>query len=167
MEVGMRIFWRAVGLGSVPFVPFVGATALYKSFTKILTAINTIWRIPGYSALIQNPGNHNLILQGCFNVIVVVLKLIAGITLLYESIFWEYNNHRGKVMDQPMLKRLMHAFERSEGRKRMSNHLTAVITSGNAYSKEKCMRELQTAVDLGRNERGKNLLHARTVARQA
>ncbi|GAB1318542.1 hypothetical protein MFIFM68171_08752 [Madurella fahalii] len=191
MEVGMSVFWNAVGFNSVPFVPFIGATALYKSFTKILAAINTVWRIPGCNALIQEPKNRNLILQACFDVTVldrigaqflmainifgpltasqtasVLLKLIAGITLLYESIFWEYKDHPDKVVDQEMFGRLVYDFQKSKGRQHMSSRLTAEITSSNSYSKEKCMRELQTAVDWGRNEHGKSLISARAVAGQ-
>lgn len=188
MLVGMRAFWSAVGYGSVPFIPFVGAAALYKSFTKILSTINTVWRIPGCGRLIREPGNRNLILQACFDATVldrvgaqflmainifgplsaaqtasVLLKLIAGITLLYESLFWEYKNHPERLLDQAVFERLVRAFQKSQGRVRMANHLTACITSANSYSKEACMKELQTAVEEGRNEKGKYLIRTRTV----
>lgn len=184
----MRAFWMTVGVGSIPFVPFVGATAFHRSFIKILARVNTVWRIPGYDALIQIPKNRNLILQACFDTSVaerigvqflmalnflgpltsadtamVLLKLVAGISLLYESFFWEHKKHPEMLVNQAVFERLTYDFRKSQGRSRMSNHLTARITVGNAYNKDACLRELRAAVELGRNETGKLLVRSRTA----
>lgn len=184
----MRSFWNAVGISSVPFVPFIGAAALYKSFYKILETIDVVWRIPGCRALVQKSKIRNLILQACFDATVmdrvgvqflmainifgplsaaqtagVLLKMIAGITLLYERIFWESKDHPKRLMEQSVMESLIRDFQKSKDRVRMSSHLTATITTSNCYSKETCLNELQTAIDEGRSRRGKDFLRKQTV----
>ncbi|KAK3984702.1 hypothetical protein QBC44DRAFT_336483 [Cladorrhinum sp. PSN332] len=188
IDVGMATFWRAVGLNAIPFLPFVSAAGLYNSFNKILATINTVWRIPGCDRLIQKTKIRNKVLQACFNVNVfdrigaqflisinifgplsggqtamVLLKLIAGISLLYESIFWEYKNHSDGRITQEVMEQLILQFQKSDGRSRMANHLTGTISTSNAYSKEACFKELQKAIEYGRNEKFKNLIRKHTV----
>ncbi|KAK4161487.1 hypothetical protein QBC43DRAFT_372232 [Cladorrhinum sp. PSN259] len=189
VDAGMATFWRAVGLGSVPFVPFVSAAGLYNSFNKILATVDTVWRIPGCTKLIEKTKMRNRILQGCFDVNVfdrigaqflislnifgplsggqtamVLLKLIAGISLLYESIFWEYKSHAGRAgVGKEEMEALITKFQESDGRARMANHLTGTISTSNAFNKEACMKELRKAIDEGRNEKGKSLIRKHTV----
>lgn len=184
----MNTFWRAVGLGSVPFVPFVGAAGLYTSFSTILATINTVWRIPGTERLMLRSKIRNKILQGCFDVNVVdrigaqflmtinifgplssaqtatvLLKLIAGISLLHESIFWEYKNHPERLITEQFMESMIKKFQKSPGRTRMANHLTGTISTANCYKKDACKAALETAIDEGRNERGKHLIRKHTV----
>jgi hypothetical protein len=182
------VFWRAVGVGSVPFIPFIGATALYTAFIKILEQITYIWGFRGCSLLIKRSRVRNQFLRGCFGAsasdiigakflmalnifgplsaaqtATIVLKMIAGISLIYESIFWTSKNHPEWEITEGFVDSLVKEFQKSPGQQRMSNHLTVRIHLGNCYSKEACLQELQAAVEEGRSSMGKDFTRKHTI----
>lgn len=184
----MSVFWKAVGASSVPFIPFVGATALYSAFVKLIENINAIWGIRTCTRLIQKSGVRNLFLQGCFNAstgdilgakflmaldflgpltavqtATIILKMIAGISLMYEKIFWEVNKYPEREVSEAMIDRLVTDFRRSRGQKNMSALLSDGITLGNCYKKTECLAQLENAVDEGRSRMGKEFLRKKTL----
>ncbi|SCO32855.1 uncharacterized protein FFNC_03125 [Fusarium fujikuroi] len=139
INLGMDVFWKAVGTSSIPFIPFVGATALYSAFIKILKIINTIWGIPSCTPLLHDSKVRNLFLQGCFDAsagdiltskflvalnffgpltatqtFTVILKMIAGIYLLHEKLFWYIKNHPERVVSPATIGRMVMEFRRSQ-----------------------------------------------------
>jgi hypothetical protein len=184
----MGVFWKAVGTSSIPFIPFVGATALYNAFLKILETINAIWGIPSCTPLIHDSKLRNLFLQGCFdasagNILgskflmtlnffgpltaaqtaTVVLKMIAGISLIYEKLFWYIKNHPDRIVSPEIIDHIVSEFRKSPGQRNMSDRLTCGIHLGNCYSKAACLAELEGAVEVGRSEMGKEGMRKKTI----
>ncbi|KAM0426009.1 hypothetical protein ACHAPT_008638 [Fusarium lateritium] len=188
IKLGMDVFWKAVGTSSIPFIPFVGATALYSAFIKILKTINTIWGIPSCTPLLHDSKVRNLFLQGCFDAsagdilgskflmalnffgpltaaqtATIILKMIAGISLIYEKLFWYVKNHPDRVVSPTTIHRMVAEFRRSAGQKNMSARLTFRVHLGNCYDKAACLAELEEAVDEGRSLKGKEGMRKKTI----
>ncbi|KAF4450003.1 hypothetical protein F53441_6787 [Fusarium austroafricanum] len=188
INLGMDVFWKAVGTSSIPFIPFVGATALYSAFIKILKIINTIWGIPSCTPLLHDSKVRNLFLQGCFDASAgdiltskflvalnffgpltaaqtstVILKMIAGISLLYEKLFWYVKNHPERIVSPATIGRMVMEFRRSQGQRNMSARLTYRITLANCYDKAACLAELEEAVEAGRSVMGKEGMRKKTI----
>ncbi|KAH7253079.1 hypothetical protein NW759_013706 [Fusarium solani] len=188
IKLGMDVFWKAVGTSSIPFIPFVGATAIYSAFIKILKTINTIWGIPSCTPLLHDSKVRNLFLQGCFDAsagdilgskflmalnffgpltaaqtATIILKMIAGITLIYEKLFWYIKNHPDRVVSPATIGRMVTEFRRSQGQRNMSARLTFRIHLGNCYDKRACLAELEEAVEAGRSAMGKEGMRKKTI----
>lgn len=184
----MDVFWKAVGTSSIPFIPFVGATAIYSAFIKILKTINTIWGIPSCTPLLHDSKVRNLFLQGCFDAsagdilgskflmalnffgpltaaqtATIILKMIAGISLIYEKLFWYIKNHPDRVVSPATIGRMVTEFRRSQGQRNMSARLTFRIHLGNCYDKSACLAELEEAVEAGRSAMGKEGMRKKTI----
>lgn len=184
----MDVFWRAVGTSSVPFIPFIGGAALYRAFTKILKTINSVWGIPSCAPLLESSKVRNFFLQGCFDASVgeiltskfmmalnffgpltapqtatIILKMIAGVSLIYEQLFWYAKNHPNMVLSPFTIEKTVARFRKSSGQKNMSSRLTFCITMGNCYNKEACLAELEEAVEAGRSAMGKEGIRKKTI----
>jgi hypothetical protein len=186
--VGVKVFWKTISLSSIPFVPFVGAGALYTAFTKILENITLAWGIRGCRQLIRDSEVRNVFLQGCFNVTVgerigvsflksidifgplsvpqtaiFILKMICGVSLIYEKLFWKQKNDPGRELDIERIREVAQKFQKSKAHWAASQWITTNIDLANCYSKDECCKVLQGAVDLGRNPEGKNYLKVNAI----
>jgi hypothetical protein len=178
MEVGIEVFWSAVGTSSVPFIPFVGAIALYRAFIMILKKITALWGIVGAARLIEKSKVRNQFLRGCFDTSVggiigsqfllsvniippisaavtaeVVLKMIAGITLIYEMLFWRMKQHPERLLTVEIVEQVVTEFQSSREQQKMSDRLGRRISLNNCYNKAACFEELKVTVEESRNSR--------------
>lgn len=94
----------------------------------------------------------------------VILKMISGITLIDEMLFWEAKKHPGRVITSAVISRVVIQLRKSRGQQRMSDLLTTQVYSGNCYSKSACMEELQHAVNDSRRVVRKGVLRKKTIA---
>ncbi|KAM5341869.1 hypothetical protein ACJ41O_014900 [Fusarium nematophilum] len=185
LEDGLKLLWTAAQCHSADMKLKVNQTG---AFVKILKTINTIWGIPSCTPLLHDSKVRNLFLQGCFDAsagdilgskflmalnffgpltatqtATIILKMIAGVSLIYEKLFWYIKNHPDRVVSPLTIGRMVTEFRRSQGQRNMSARLTYRIHLGNCYDKAACLAELEEAVEAGRSVMGKEGMRKKTV----
>ena len=143
-------------------MPFLGATAIYSAFGDILSSINQIWSLKDPDQRhIRNP-----ILGACFNVsvsqrigmqflcminilvlvtapqtAVTILKMIAGVTIIHERLFWEQRENESIPLNTSGVEKVIDTFRRSDSRTLVAHQIDG-------------HRELQEAMVLRNSQAG-------------
>jgi hypothetical protein len=179
VDQSIQYFWRAVGASTVPFVPIIGASGLYKAFSKAFNCITVIWALPDPQRLLLKGSTRRRFMEGGFNCTVserigrrflesiniggaltasqtagTFLKMIVSVTLIHELLFWREWVEDGH--DLPLseldIENACLLFAKSRSQKRMMRHVDGAMTLGTWSSKKECHKICLDAVEIGRSD---------------
>jgi hypothetical protein len=185
----MSMFWRVQRTGAIPIIGFIGATGIYTAFTNVLSDISKFWRLEGTNGLILQSEIRNLFLSAVFDINVaqrigvgfllalnplggllsavtanIFLKMVAGVTLIHEMLFWKQIDNQGKPITVEDVRTVTANFQRSENRKRMIHYIDGELTALTGYKKVDCEKIMESAIQEGRSKRYADFVRKQTIA---
>jgi len=185
----MSMFWRVQATGAIPIIGFIGATGIYTAFTRVLLDISRFWSLRGTHALIMQQEIRNMFLSAVFNVTVaerigvsfllalnplggllsavtanLFLKMVAGVTLIHEMLFWKQIDNQGNRVTVEDVRSVTGDFKRSDNRKRMIHHIDGELKALQGYNKLDCERIMESAIQEGRSKRYADFVREQTIA---
>lgn len=173
---------------SIPLLPFLGGSMFVTSFNKILALNISQWGLIDPHGVLRKKSTRSRFFEACLKVSAVgrigtkvgmslnflsvlttaliaaaLLKMAAGLTLMFEDLFWKQRAEDGLLLTVEAVEEAASRFSGSKWRHDAAAYIDGTIDLTNCYRKQYCKDILIRAVTIARETQRKQQLIGRSL----